>query len=77
MDTAGQRGFALDAVDCGWEGDLLWVENPTAYETTVTILTDDPGDVGAVTCNYFAAMPQVRLKPGQRWETRLETGNTQ
>ena len=77
VDTAAHRAFALDAVDCGWEGDLLWVENPTAYETTVTILTDDPGDVGAVTCNYFAAMQQVRLKPGQRWETRLETGNTQ
>lgn len=71
-DLRTGKAYAMDSVRCGvetWkpeESMTLWIENHTAYPATVTLLADDPADRAAVTQNYFEAMQQIRLAPGQR-----------
>lgn len=71
VNMAEHKAYALDAMDCTLEGDTLWVENPTAYETTVTVLLDDPDDRRGLTYNYFGKMQKVKLAPGQRQSIAL------
>lgn len=57
---------ALDSLDCGIAEEngqrKLWVKNPTAYDTTVTVLIDDGEELGAV---YFDKMKKLPLKAGE------------
>lgn len=64
---------ALDSVDCGIEEEghrkTLWVKNPTAYDTTVTVLVDDDKNLGAV---YFDEMKKLPLRAGETVHIPLE-----
>lgn len=77
-DLETGRAWALDSVRCGveaWDregGMTLWVENPTAYGTEVTLLADHPSRRTFVTQNYFQAMRRIRLEPGQRVAVSLQ-----
>lgn len=66
-----RKAFALDAVQCGLKGNTLWVQNTSAYETTVTVLLDNPSNPDYLTCNYFLNMQKVRLSAGQRYIMEL------
>lgn len=72
VDLHAGKAFALDSVLCGINecaGDrrmALWIENPTAYEATVTVMGDLPTDRDAVKHNYFSTMQKIVLAPGER-----------
>ncbi len=66
VDLPARRVYALDSLNCGLDGSVLWVENPTAYETVATVLLDDPADVHGITCNYYHKMIKIPLMPGER-----------
>lgn len=74
-DLRAGQVTAFDAVECGvLEEDStgflrLWVRNPTAYDTEVTVLADDP--TLPLGHNYFGKMEKVELKAGQRREITL------
>lgn len=66
------RAHALDSVRCGvtaWEPHRhieVWVENPTAYDTVVTVLADDTAQRTGLSHNYFMHTQKIRLEHGQR-----------
>lgn len=77
-DLSTGRVYGLDSVRCGataWEPRRridLWVENPTAYATVVTVLADDPAQRADLSHNYFENMRKIRLEPGQRIELSVQ-----
>lgn len=77
-DLSAGRAYALDSVRCGvtaWEPRRrmeIWVENPTAYDTAVTVLADDPSRRTALSHNYFENMQNICLGPGQRIELSVQ-----
>lgn len=77
-DLSAGRAYALDSVRCGvtaWEPRRrmeIWVENPTAYDTAVTVLADDPSRRTALSHNYFENMQKICLGPGQRIELSVQ-----
>lgn len=74
-DLSSGRVTAFDSVRWGilekdgGEALHLWVENPTPYDTVLTLLADEPTQ--RLTHNYFAGMERLELKAGQRREIWL------
>ena len=64
---------ALDSLDCGIAEEngeqKLWVKNPTAYDTTATVLIDGGEDLGAV---YFNKMQKLPVKAGETVTVSLQ-----
>lgn len=75
-DLRTGRVVAFDSVEWGvLEADSpgqmrLWLRNPTAYDTTVTVLADD--SALPIHHNYFDRMKKVELKAGQKCELALK-----
>lgn len=69
----GDLAAPLDSVNCGITEEngekKLWVQNPTAYDITVTVLIDDEKKLGAV---YFDSMQKLSLKAGESVTILLE-----
>ncbi|WP_052759493.1 hypothetical protein [Paenibacillus sp. DMB20] len=77
VDFASRTLQVFDHVECfvtQWNADsvLFEMHNPTAYDTTVTLLADERTNTKHVTHNYFEKMKTVPLSAGQRIQLELK-----
>ncbi|MWV47087.1 hypothetical protein GRF59_26170 [Paenibacillus sp. HJL G12] len=76
VDFESRTLQVFDHVEClvtQWNADsvLLEMYNPTAYNTTVTLLADERTNTKHVTHNYFESMKTVLLSAGERVQIEL------